>query len=366
MHGCGVLAFSHYASQHKVCFGDYRRGDPHSGSFGEPRHSTLTLVDPESLEAYARRRLRPATAQRSDSTPRGPDLLAARLRSMTTPRAPRGLRVLEGVRRSTMIQRLLKVPGIRAAQQAVGVAHRFCDPLRYLGGELTDAGRRAHRLRDSGMLVEQRYRDDRQVLYEVFVLRVYDPPSEPAAVLAAIRRPLNVVDLGANVGCFTLRALELFDVGHVTAIEPDPANAELLRAAVRVNRLEDRVEVVRAAGAVEDGVVNLRGGLNFNSYVTEDGSGDSVPARDAFALMAEADLVKIDIEGSEWALLADPRLFNLSASAITMEWHGTRGQVRDPEGTAVRRLEAAGYKVRSQAQTAEAVGNLWAWRTPGL
>ncbi len=284
---------------------------------------------------------------------------------MTTQQGSGCRRPLEAVRGSRIVQRLLKVRGVRAAQQALAVACRLGDPIAYLRGELTGAGRRAHRLRGSGMLVEQRYRDDRQVLYEIFALRIYDPPSEPAAVLAAIGRPLNVVDLGANVGCFTLRAFELFDVRWVKAIEPDPANADLLDAAVRSNRLGERVEVIRAAAAPEDGVVQLRGGLSFNSYVADDGSGSAVAARDAFVLMAGADLVKIDIEGSEWPLLSDPRLIDLTASVITMEWHGTRGQGRDPEGTAVRGLEAAGYKVLSQAQTAEEVGNLWAWKACG-
>lgn len=59
---------------------------------------------------------------------------------------------------------------------------------------------REARLR-SGLRVELRRWSDREALYEVFARRVYDPP-RPVS-------PRRVLDLGANVGMFSLRATEL-------------------------------------------------------------------------------------------------------------------------------------------------------------
>ena len=43
---------------------------------------------------------------------------------------------------------------------------------------------------------------------------------------------------------------------------------------------------------------------------------------DVFAtLEGHVALLKIDIEGAEWAILEDPRLAALDAEAIVLEWH---------------------------------------------
>jgi hypothetical protein len=47
----------------------------------------------------------------------------------------------------------------------------------------------------------------------------------------------------------------------------------------------------------------------------------TVPVRDVFPYMQECDLLKIDIEGGEWGLLADPRFASTSAKALVMEVH---------------------------------------------
>ena len=46
-----------------------------------------------------------------------------------------------------------------------------------------------------------------------------------------------------------------------------------------------------------------------------------VPAVDALALLEQADLAKIDIEGGEWAIVGDPRFADSAPPAVVLEYH---------------------------------------------
>ena len=45
------------------------------------------------------------------------------------------------------------------------------------------------------------------------------------------------------------------------------------------------------------------------------------PRVDVFPYLAAADLVKIDIEGSEWEILADARFAGIAARVLVLEYH---------------------------------------------
>ena len=47
--------------------------------------------------------------------------------------------------------------------------------------------------------------------------------------------------------------------------------------------------------------------------------------------MAEADLVKIDIEGGEWPILTDPRFAQLPTPALVIEYHPAGCPGPDPQ-----------------------------------
>ena len=55
--------------------------------------------------------------------------------------------------------------------------------------------------------------------------------------------------------------------------------------------------------------------------------------------------MKIDIEGGEWAILADERLAAAGAMVIVMEWHARNSPSDDPHHAATALLERAGYTV---------------------
>ncbi len=73
-----------------------------------------------------------------------------------------------------------------------------------------------------------------------------------------LRPGMQVLDVGANVGFHALHAAALVaPSGRVVAVEPDPANAALLRTSLSLRRERAPVEVVEAALSDSDGELVL-------------------------------------------------------------------------------------------------------------
>jgi hypothetical protein len=83
---------------------------------------------------------------------------------------------------------------------------------------------------------------------------------------------------------------------------------------------------------------------------------------DVLGRIARADLVKMDIEGAEWAILADARFREAPPRALVIEYHGEGCPGTDPRAEAERALRAAGMEVESSAERRDGHGVLWAWR----
>ena len=230
----------------------------------------------------------------------------------------------------------------------------------FLARELLSATElRSYRLRGSGATVLVRHRTpDVAALGEVFYEHQYEPPADVAAVLHSLRRPLRIVDLGANIGMFDVFAMLRFPGAQITAVEPDPANVSILRRAMAGNGWS--WDVVEAAASNEVGQIPFAAGRFTTSRIER--GGEPVTAIDAFSLLDDVDLAKIDIEGGEWAILADPRTAALTAKALVLEYHPYLCPDRDPLEYASARLASAGYDVLPSIQFDSAHGMLWAWR----
>ena len=132
-------------------------------------------------------------------------------------------------------------------------------------------------------------------------------------VSEAFRRALapgmTVVDVGANVGWYTLLAASV--VGHrgrVVAIEASAANVELLRRSVAMNGFGN-VEVIHAAVSDREGELRYHADDSNGFVATPDEvpGGAAVRAAPLDRLLADeprVDVVKMDIEGSEGRALA--------------------------------------------------------------
>jgi FkbM family methyltransferase len=267
-----------------------------------------------------------------------------------TGRALRASPALRAMADTTLAQRVIQTE--RAA--------RLLEPAgRLVAGRRGTASR--YRLRSGGAHVHLRRRSrDLDILAEIFTARSYEPPAEAAPLLAG---PLRVADLGGNVGLFGVWALGRWTVTAIRSYEPDPANAALLAATAEPF---PEWTVVRAAVGAAAGTLLFAGGMQSESRAALDGEDAiAVPVVDLFA-QPDADLLKIDIEGGEWPILADPRLARLSARVVVMEWHRLGCPDPDPAQAAGRLLARAGF-VRQHRPPARFASNgtLWAWRDSG-
>jgi FkbM family methyltransferase len=271
-----------------------------------------------------------------------------------------------------LARRLGRQPGIRALLEQPAVEREVSTFLRssvvresppFLARELLRRRVAArYHLRASGRAVWLRHSSpDIPTLDEVFYQRQYEVPAAILDQLRGLGRRVRVLDLGANIGLFAAFISELLDV-ELTAVEPDRANFELLR---RTSKENGGWRLIEAAAATKDGTVPFAQGGGSLSHV-DDLASDHVDAIDVFPLLEEADLVKMDIEASEWPILKDARLAGSSRLAMVLEYHPAPAVgSSDAREAAVTALEAAGFVCTPVLHHEHGAGVLWATRGYG-
>lgn len=161
------------------------------------------------------------------------------------------------------------------------------------------------------------------------IIRDQYEKSEIAFVRSVVKPGQTVVDVGANIGFFSIVMGDLVGPsGHVLAFEPLLQNSDLLERSRTENRMDDRIVLRRVlvgetAGEAELIALRLdRGALNSGgAYLRR--PGEAVPARhdlhrlamtslDSETLPGRVSFIKIDVEGAEPFVLrgAKDRLLN--------------------------------------------------------
>ena len=221
-----------------------------------------------------------------------------------------------------------------------------------------------YHLRGSDLVVHLRHdTPDLGGLFEVFVQRSHDPPGKILAVLRH-ERPLRVADLGGNIGLFALRVLQRFPNAQLTSFEPDPANARVLALTAAANGVQERWRLVGACAGATPSVVPFLTGQYLESQILAQGDsrGQLLPKIDVFPHLDGVDWLKIDIEGGEWELLADPRFTELTVPVLWLEYHRHLCPCESPRALATEALARAGYQIVPFVERAPGIGELWAWR----
>jgi FkbM family methyltransferase len=236
--------------------------------------------------------------------------------------------------------------------------------MRRLGGRPSVG---AYRLRGSGLVVHLRHDvlEDLATLIQTFRQDHYVPPPEARQALEGLDRAPRAMDLGANIGMFGAWFLSSNPEGTVLAYEADPGNALVHAMTVEANQPRARWELVAAAAGTTDGEVRFAGGHATNSRLAEEGDVDTVTVdeHDVLARATGVDLLKVDIEGAEWALLDDRRFGELPARVVALEYHSARCPGPDPRALAWERLTEAGFQVADGALAATPQhGMVWGWR----
>lgn len=142
------------------------------------------------------------------------------------------------------------------------------------------------------------------------VKEVYEPEVW-VSFMSRVRPGDRVVDVGAYVGLYAIAAgKRLSGTGEVVAFEPDAANYEAIRAHIRLNGLSRQARAVRAAVGAAEGKISFLAEGGSESHVLPTGTRlDPRVAQvecvtlDGFFHNERVDLLKIDVEGHEEAVL---------------------------------------------------------------
>lgn len=202
-----------------------------------------------------------------------------------------------------------------------------------------------------------------RMVNEAWNVKVYDP------LLDNIRDGSIIVDIGASVGVFSMKAACVAKNVTVFSYEPFPQSFAALKDNVTLNNLQKFVVPVNKAVAGTRGELELffrandPGGVSIYQY------GDTtqlhsikvlaVTLEDIFRenKIEACDFLKIDCEGAEEAIImnAPKNLFNLIRS-ITLEWHYDLNKMS--VGEFRKFLENLSYVTRYDPSTL----TLYAWK----
>ena len=160
--------------------------------------------------------------------------------------------------------------------------------------------------------------EDRHVSHKIREEGIWEP-YETSLLLSRLKDGDVFVDVGANIGYFSILAASLVgEQGRVFAFEPDPANFDLLTKSSEHNSLQSQIHAVKAGLAGADSAGNL--------YLSKDNLGDhqiypGQGSRESVAItllqgasylrsqlrksdLTQIKLVKVDTQGSEYEVVS--------------------------------------------------------------
>jgi FkbM family methyltransferase len=166
-----------------------------------------------------------------------------------------------------------------------------------------------------------------------------------------------IVDAGANIGSFSLYALQNAPNAEIIAIEPAPDSCSRIRAMLRSNKLESHVTLHEAALGEMAGetTIQLEGGSQFRRTGLAGHPVAKVKLDSLIPPGKSVDLLKIDIEGGEYEVLRSMSPDTLRrVRRIILEFHPEA-----PSSAAIDPLKANRFKVTRYQDDGAGYGIAW-------
>ena len=184
----------------------------------------------------------------------------------------------------------------------------------------------------------------------------YEP--EIAALFRHILRPgMGVIDIGANMGFFTMLSASLVgEAGHVLAVEPNARNAGLLECSRQANGFA-QVQVAQVAAGADTGLLALHSAHSTGTAsAIPAGLNAMLTARTVPSLALDClvppgrriDFIKVDVDGGEYtALLGCQQTIARDRPLIVSEFSpGAMPGISGVDGeTYLRWLGGFGYEI---------------------
>lgn len=173
-------------------------------------------------------------------------------------------------------------------------------------------------------------------VYEIFG----DDAYEVDRLVAGVDPDATVLDVGGQIGGFSLAVARALPQGRVQVYEASPTSAAYIRRNMSANGLDDRVTVHAIALAAEEGEFTLvdtgtasgHNGMTSAAWLMEQGATEvTVPARTLDQAFADAggsvQIVKMDVEGAEYDIIlgSSPESW-ASVRKVVMEYHPVAGR----------------------------------------
>lgn len=185
--------------------------------------------------------------------------------------------------------------------------------------------------------------------HEVLIDQVY------ACVVEHIPSCKTIIDLGANIGLSTLYFAHAYPEAKLFSVEAEASNFSLLKKNLAELIRAKRCDAILAAAWNRDGVVfqtlSIPQKHDRNQYGERRDSSRSVDAVSMQTVLDrsgfdQVDLLKVDIEGGETALLQGDTSWLQRVKAIAIEFHGnSRAETRFDDLMRGRAIIEGGHTV---------------------
>jgi FkbM family methyltransferase len=147
--------------------------------------------------------------------------------------------------------------------------------------------------------------DDLSVVNDVFITKPYH------IYLQSIRQGGTVIDIGANIGAFSILAAKENKQVKVYSLEPFPDNFKMLTNNIKINNLSNQISPIMCAVSSKNGFADM--------HISDSPLGHSICAKksskhikvETVSLtdfirknnLKRIDYLKVDCEGAEWAIV---------------------------------------------------------------
>lgn len=177
----------------------------------------------------------------------------------------------------------------------------------------------------------------------------------------------TIIDIGANIGCFSLYAANGSKNTHIYAYEPLQETYKLLQKNIKNNKLDSHVKIFNygITGKKETRKLFLAEDSPFHSIYQKESNHsieiNCIGLKDVFdeQNITQCDLLKIDCEGAEFEILYNtPKEYLDKIKEIRLEYHNqetekhTLAHLKDF-------LESNGFKQTKLKEDFEYSGNAW-------
>lgn len=183
---------------------------------------------------------------------------------------------------------------------------------------------------------------------------------------------IKVVDIGANVGYFSLFMFSSFPKASIYSYEPMPFNFKQLKSYQDHFTQFNWVIEPRAVADHRDGITlfssTLDGFSTMASVFEADQKGEKIAVEtltleDVFSKydLESLDLIKLDCEGSEYAILYNsPKALLDKINLMSIETHPGSGEGENHDDM-IAFLKQLGFDLKEQ-RNSDGTGYIWAWR----